>query len=184
MRSSRTSPTLSVRASPKHSASQRRRCASGSSRFVSRREAPCRHLPLASTGQGLCALGHDAVHAAAVGLHSAGDEVVLAAAAAEDRVVLSADTDFGTILARVRARREPCRYFARSPTSSGAVTVVAGSSPRRMTRKRRRRRIFRRSRMTADGRSAIPATSSASGRDPPSSLLHHDRTFDDRTAQA
>ncbi len=53
--------------------------------------------------KGLCALGHDAVHAAAVGLHSAGDEVVLAAAAAEDRVVLSADTDFGTILARTRA---------------------------------------------------------------------------------
>jgi len=53
--------------------------------------------------KGLCALGHDAVHAADFGLHSAGDEVVLAAAAAEDRVVLSADTDFGTILARTRA---------------------------------------------------------------------------------
>ena len=53
--------------------------------------------------KGLCALGHDAVHAADIGLHSAGDEVVLAAAAAEDRVALSADTDFGTILARTHA---------------------------------------------------------------------------------
>ena len=53
--------------------------------------------------EGLCGLGHDAVHAADFGLHGAGDEVVLAAAAAQDRVVLSADTDFGTILARTHA---------------------------------------------------------------------------------
>jgi predicted nuclease of predicted toxin-antitoxin system len=51
----------------------------------------------------LCAPGHDAVHAADLGLHGAGDEVVLAAAAAQGRVVLSADTDVGTILARTRA---------------------------------------------------------------------------------
>jgi predicted nuclease of predicted toxin-antitoxin system len=44
-----------------------------------------------------------AVHAADFGLHGAGDEMVLAAAAAENRVVLSADTDFGTILARTHA---------------------------------------------------------------------------------
>jgi predicted nuclease of predicted toxin-antitoxin system len=53
--------------------------------------------------KGLCALGHDAVHAADFGLHGAGDEAILVAAAAEDRVVLSADTDFGTILARTHA---------------------------------------------------------------------------------
>jgi predicted nuclease of predicted toxin-antitoxin system len=53
--------------------------------------------------KGLCALGHDAVHAADLGLHGAGDEVVPAAAAAENRIVLSADTDFGTILARTHA---------------------------------------------------------------------------------
>lgn len=53
--------------------------------------------------KGLCALGHEAVHAADFGLHGADDEVVLAAAVAEDRVLLSADTDFGTILARTHA---------------------------------------------------------------------------------
>lgn len=53
--------------------------------------------------EGLCALGHDAVHAADFGLHGADDEVLLARAVAEDRVVLSADTDFGMILARTRA---------------------------------------------------------------------------------
>lgn len=53
--------------------------------------------------EGLCALGHDATHAAAYRLHGAPDEVVLATAVAEERVVLSADTDFGTILARTHA---------------------------------------------------------------------------------
>jgi predicted nuclease of predicted toxin-antitoxin system len=42
---------------------------------------------------------HDAVHAADRGLLGARDEVVMAAARQEDRVVVTADTDFGTLLA-------------------------------------------------------------------------------------
>jgi predicted nuclease of predicted toxin-antitoxin system len=47
---------------------------------------------------GLVAAGHDAVHAAAYGLSRAADEEILARAAAEQRVLISADTDFGGML--------------------------------------------------------------------------------------
>lgn len=48
--------------------------------------------------------GFDAAHVAERGLASATDEEVLALAAAEDRIVISEDTDFGTLLARSAAR--------------------------------------------------------------------------------
>jgi predicted nuclease of predicted toxin-antitoxin system len=47
----------------------------------------------------LVADGHDAVHARDLGLKSAADPVVLQAARDADRVLLTLDTDFGTLLA-------------------------------------------------------------------------------------
>ena len=67
----------------------------------------------------LAAAGHDAVHVASYGLSRADDAEILARAATEGRVLVSADTDFGGLLAardatvpsvvlfRRRARRRP-----------------------------------------------------------------------------
>ena len=50
--------------------------------------------------------GHDAVHVRAVGLARAEDPEVLRHAALEERVLVSADTDFSTILA-LRSQAKP-----------------------------------------------------------------------------
>jgi predicted nuclease of predicted toxin-antitoxin system len=49
--------------------------------------------------------GHDVIHVGDRGLTSAIDDVVLTLAVTEERVLISTDTDFGTLLARSAASK-------------------------------------------------------------------------------
>lgn len=62
--------------------------------------------------------GHDACHVADYGLSAADDSIIFDRAALEDRIVVSADTDFGTLLALRHA-------------SKPSVILFRGASPRR-----------------------------------------------------
>jgi predicted nuclease of predicted toxin-antitoxin system len=67
--------------------------------------------------EGLRQAGHDAIHVRDLGLAAADDETIFEHADRDQRVIVSADTDFGTILAMRNA-------------ASPSVILFRGATPR------------------------------------------------------
>jgi predicted nuclease of predicted toxin-antitoxin system len=68
--------------------------------------------------------GHDAIHVRAIGMREATDAAVLDRAAAEGRVIVTGDSDFGTLLAQSRANY-PSVLFLRRVQGQRSVQQAA-----------------------------------------------------------
>ena len=73
---------------------------------------------------GLHADGHDVVHVRDIGLQAASDSALFDLALAQERVILSEDTDFGTLLA-LRAATKPSVVLFRGMLDRSAANLLS-----------------------------------------------------------
>lgn len=72
----------------------------------------------------LRAAGHDATHVGDLNLGTADDQVIMECARSDGRVILSADTDFGTLLAAQRTAK-PSVILTREVSALAAADLAA-----------------------------------------------------------
>lgn len=74
--------------------------------------------------------GHDAIHVRDLALSTALDDAIFAAAAAQARVIIAQDTDFGTILAAGRASEPSVVLFrCRVKSAEALLPLLLGNLP-------------------------------------------------------
>ena len=79
---------------------------------------------------GLHETGHDVVHVRDMGLQAASDDVILKRAHADQRIIVSADSHFCTLVALFRSSRPSFVLLRRTaPSPLAHTTVLAGNPP-------------------------------------------------------
>ena len=87
-----------------------------------------------SIGQLLTVAEHDVVHVRDVGRAGAPDEDLFVYAAEDNRVIVSGDTDFGELLARINAAGPSLILAPTGRTTRSSDRVIAVGHPRRSHR--------------------------------------------------
>jgi predicted nuclease of predicted toxin-antitoxin system len=103
----------------KRSATPPKPCASASYRALG--EVLIDNALSPAIGEELKGAGHDAVHVRELAMQAASDEEIFDHAAEDDRIVVSADTDFGTLLA-IRRQTAPSVILFRTVANDDRQT--------------------------------------------------------------